>query len=181
MVWCLNKILKLYAFLANPDEAKGWFTNNTSVIDSLTTWLTHPFPHTALWRHHSQTVGNSSSSYKVDCFVLVKKFLNPKGYQSCIIDSKVKAILLPNGGILPIGGVASGRVCEWYISNQGFLPHQSFHQQSMTAWYKDMHGSVFAVGAVGDSTMQSFIVTGAGVAMNTLWWVETIVFGDALH
>ena len=47
--------------------------------------------------------------------------LHLKGYQNCIIvESKVTAILL-NGWILPIGGVASARVCAQptvYFGNQ---------------------------------------------------------------
>ena len=39
----------------------------------------------------------------------VKPSLNPKGHQNCITGSKVIAILL-DGGTLPIGGVAPGRV-----------------------------------------------------------------------
>ena len=37
--------------------------------------------------------------------------INPEGFQNCIIGSKVTAIL-PDGWILPIGGVESGRVCD---------------------------------------------------------------------
>ena len=40
----------------------------------------------------------------------IKTFLNPKGHQNPIGGSKVIAILM-KGCILPIGGVASGRVC----------------------------------------------------------------------
>ena len=41
---------------------------------------------------------------------MIKNFLYPEGHQHCITGSKVTAILL-KGWILPIGGVASGRVC----------------------------------------------------------------------
>ena len=52
-------------------------------------------------------VKDSSSSYKIVYVIMIKNFLNPEGHQSCIIDSKVMAILV-KGYILPIGGVASG-------------------------------------------------------------------------
>ena len=43
-----------------------------------------PFPPTALQRRHAQTVGDSSSSYKIDYVIGIKKFLNPKGHQNSI-------------------------------------------------------------------------------------------------
>ena len=69
-----------------------------------------PFPPTALRRRHAQTVGDSSSSYTIDYVIVIKTFLNPEGHQNPISGSKVTVILL-KGWILPIGGVASGRVC----------------------------------------------------------------------
>ena len=42
--------------------------------------------------------------------IVIKTFLNPEGHQNPISGSKVTVILL-KGWILPIGGVASGRVC----------------------------------------------------------------------
>ena len=60
--------------------------------------MSHPFPPKALRRCHAQTAR------------VIKNFLNPKGHQNPISGSKVKAILL-KGLILPIGGVASERVC----------------------------------------------------------------------
>ena len=41
---------------------------------------------------------------------MIGSFLNPEGHQKPLHGSKVTAIL-PKGRILPIGGVASGRVC----------------------------------------------------------------------
>ena len=41
---------------------------------------------------------------------MMKSFLNPEGHQNCISGSKV-TIILPKRLILPIGGVALGRVC----------------------------------------------------------------------
>ena len=40
----------------------------------------------------------------------MKNFINPKGHQNCISSLKVTTILL-KWCILPVGGVASGRVC----------------------------------------------------------------------
>ena len=48
--------------------------------------------------------------YKIDYVIVIKSFLNPEGHQNPISVSKVTAILL-KGWILPIGGVAWGRVC----------------------------------------------------------------------
>ena len=55
-------------------------------------------------------VRDRSSIYKIDYVIVIKNFLNPKGHQHPISGLKVMAILL-KGWILPIGGVASGRVC----------------------------------------------------------------------
>ena len=49
------------AYLADPGEARGCSTNSF-VIDSVTA----PFPPTALWRSHAQTVRDRSSSNKID-------------------------------------------------------------------------------------------------------------------
>ena len=64
--------------------------------------MSEPFPPTALRRRHSQTIRDSSSSYKIDFVIVIKTFLNPEGYQNCISGFKVTAILL-KGWILPIG------------------------------------------------------------------------------
>ena len=62
-----------------------------------------------LWRH-AHTFRDSAYSYKIDYFIVIKNSLNPEGHQNCITSSKVTAILV-KGYILPLGGVASGRVC----------------------------------------------------------------------
>ena len=43
--------------------------------------------------------------------MVIKTFLNPEGHHNRIIGSKVTVILL-KWWILPIGGAASGRVCD---------------------------------------------------------------------
>ena len=68
--------------------------------------MSEPFPPTTS-RRHAQTVRDSSSSYKIDCVIVMKNFLNPEGHQNPISGSKVTAILL-KGGILPIGGASAG-------------------------------------------------------------------------
>ena len=45
-----------------------------------------------------------------DYVTIAKEILNLEGHSNCITGSKVMVILL-NGWILPIGGVASERVC----------------------------------------------------------------------
>ena len=79
--------------LAEPGEARGCSTN-TFVIHSLINSLSQPFPPTALWQGHAQTVRDSTFSYKIDYVIVIKNFLNPEGHQNPISDSKVKAILL---------------------------------------------------------------------------------------
>ena len=73
-----------------------------------TDWVTDPFPSTTLHRRHAQTVTDWSSSHKIDYVRVIKNF--PEGHQNPISCSKVTGILL-KGWILPVGGVASGRVC----------------------------------------------------------------------
>ena len=65
-----------------------------AVCDSLIHPVRQPFPLTALQRRHAQTVRDSTSSYKIDHFIVIKNFLNPKGHQNPISGSKVMAILL---------------------------------------------------------------------------------------
>ena len=62
-------------------------------------------------RRHTQTVTDSSSSYKIDYFIVIKTFLNPEGHHNRISGSKGTAILL-KGWILPIGGASAVRVCD---------------------------------------------------------------------
>ena len=65
--------------------------------------VSQPFPPTALRRRHAQTVRDSTSSYKIDYVIVIKKLLNPEWHQNPTGGSKVTAILL-KGWILPIGG-----------------------------------------------------------------------------
>ena len=55
-------------------------------------------------------VGNGALSHKIDYITIFEEIQNLQGHQNCTTSSRVKAILL-NGWILPVGGVASGRVC----------------------------------------------------------------------
>ena len=54
--------------------------------------------------------GKKATSHKIDYVAHVQDILNLKGNLNCISSSKVTVILL-EGEFLPIGGVASGRVC----------------------------------------------------------------------
>ena len=58
---------------------------------------------------HAQTIWDNSSRYKINYVIVIKKFLNHKEHQHAISGWKDMAILL-KGRILPIGGVASGRI-----------------------------------------------------------------------
>ena len=55
-------------------------------------------------------VEGGAFSHKIDYVTICKEILNLEGYLNCFIGSKVTVILV-NGGILPSGRVASGRVC----------------------------------------------------------------------
>ena len=68
--------------------------------------MSEPFPPISLWRRHAQTVRDSSFSYKIDYFIVIKTFLNPEGHQNRISGSKVTAILVKEW-ILPVGGASS--------------------------------------------------------------------------
>ena len=98
-------------FLANPGEARGCSINSLVIhrlIHSLIDSFIHPFPPTALRHHHTQTVRDRASSYKIDYVVVNKSYLNPKGHQNPIIGSKLTTILL-KGWIWPIGEASSGK------------------------------------------------------------------------
>ena len=91
--------------LADPGKARGCSINSL-VIHGLINWVSHPFPPTAVWRRHAQTVRVSTSSYKIDYVIVIKNFLNPKDHQNPITGSKVLAILL-KGWISPLGGASA--------------------------------------------------------------------------
>ena len=59
----------------------------------------------------NQKIGNNAISHKINYVTQVFDFLNLKEHQHPIIGSRVTGILL-DGWILPIGGAASGRVCD---------------------------------------------------------------------
>ena len=91
-----------------PGEASGCFTN-TVVINSFTLFLP------LLFAPPTQTVNNLAFKHEVDYVAQVWDIINLKVYQNCItalhyICSKVIVIFL-SGWILPIGQVASKRVC----------------------------------------------------------------------
>ena len=65
-------------------------------------------------RRHAQIVKDCASSHKIEIF---SENLNLEGHPNRFIGSKATAILL-NGGILPIGGVASGRVCACRVRSR---------------------------------------------------------------
>ena len=83
--------------------------------------MSQPFPPTALRRSHTQTIRDSTSSYKIDYVIVIKNFVNPKRHQNPISGSKVTAILMKRyifpiaNCLLPIaksiGEVALERVC----------------------------------------------------------------------
>ena len=59
----------------------------------------------------NKTIRDNVTSYIIEYVTLLYDILNPKGFKNCIFGSKVTAIL-PDGWILPIGGVALERVCN---------------------------------------------------------------------
>jgi hypothetical protein len=73
-------------------------------------------------RHH---VGDCASSHKIDYVTKFKEILNLEGHQNRITGSRVTAILL-NGWILPVGEVASGRVCACSLRSRLVLEHVPF-------------------------------------------------------
>ena len=62
----------------------------------------------SLQRCHAQMVEDGVFSHKIDYVTIFKEILNHEGHPNNGL--KFTAILL-NGWILPIGGVALGRVC----------------------------------------------------------------------
>ena len=63
----------------------------------------------SLWPRHAQTVGDGAFSHKIDYIRRIFVVLNLQGHTNWIICSRVRAIFL-NWWILPVGGVATGRV-----------------------------------------------------------------------
>ena len=92
--------------LADPGKARGGSTNSL-VINSFIPSVSQPFPPKALRHRHAQTVGDSSSSYKIDYGILIKNFLNPERHQNPKNGSNVTVFLL-KGWILPIDWSFSG-------------------------------------------------------------------------
>ena len=96
--------------VSRPGQSQGLLDKQPrhSFINS----VSEPFPPTALGRRHAQTVGDSSSRFKIDYVKVIKNFLNPEGHQNPISGSKVTAILL-NGWIWLIGEASAGE--EWIL------------------------------------------------------------------
>ena len=55
-------------------------------------------------------VEDGALSHKIDYVAIFKEILNLEGHLNRITGSRVTAILL-NGWVLPVGGIALGRVC----------------------------------------------------------------------
>ena len=68
--------------ISRPGQRQGLLYKQP--CDSFSEW---PFSPTALRSRHTQTVRDSSSSYKI----VIKNFLNPEGHQNPIHGSKVTA------------------------------------------------------------------------------------------
>ena len=71
-------------------------------------------------RRHDQMVKDSAYSHKIDYVRKVQPILNLKGHPNRTIGSKSTAILV-NWWNLPIGGVASGRVCACSLRSRFVL------------------------------------------------------------
>ena len=97
----------IQCFFSRPGQSQGCSTN-TSFTHSLIDSFIHPLVPTALLCRHAQTVGASSSSYKIDYFIVIKHSLNLKGHQNPISASKVTTIILKRW-ILPISGASAGK------------------------------------------------------------------------
>ena len=133
----------LWNFFADPVKARGCSTNSLMIKS-----VRKPFPPTALWRRHAQTVRDSSSSYKINYVIVIKNCLNPEGHQNPISGSKVTAILL-KGWVWPIGGASAvegvqstGLPCLVSNTSRKVLPKKmSKHEQnqkSLKFWNSDM-------------------------------------------
>ena len=72
--------------------------------------MSDPFSPLDLKGCQAQKVYNGAYSLKIDYAAQVEGIQNLKGYQNHIIGTKVTAILM-NVGILPMGAVASERIC----------------------------------------------------------------------
>ena len=62
-------------------------------------------------RRHALMVEDGAFSHKIGYFRNILEILNLEGHPNCITDSRVTAIFL-NVLIVPLGGVASRRVCS---------------------------------------------------------------------
>ena len=82
----------VFPLVSRPGRSQGLLYKH--LCDSLINWRIDYFPPIALRCRQTQTVRDSSSSYKIDYVIVVKNFLNPKGHQNCITGSKVTVILV---------------------------------------------------------------------------------------
>ena len=110
------------SLLADLGKARGCSTS-TCVTNRLKS-VNHSFPPTALCCRNAQTVRDSSSTYKIDYVIVMKKFLNLKRHQNCISGSKVTVILL-KGFIWPIAGVETGRACACSLRSRLVFTYDS--------------------------------------------------------
>ena len=76
-----------------------------------------------LRRRHALLVGDGASSHKIDYVRKLYGIENLEGHQDRITGSRVMAILL-NGLILPIGEVATGRVCACSLRSRLVFEYQ---------------------------------------------------------
>ena len=70
--------------ISRPGQSQGLLYKHLchSFIDSFIDSVSEPFPPIVLRHCHTQTVRDSSFSYKIDYVIVIKTFLNPEGHQS---------------------------------------------------------------------------------------------------
>ena len=91
-------------FLADQGKARDCSTNNF-VINWFIDSLICPLVKLSLRRRHAQMVKNGASSHKTN---FIDKIINLEGHLNHCSGSKVTAIILLKGWILPIGGASAG-------------------------------------------------------------------------
>ena len=75
-------------------------------------------------------VEDGASTHKMGYIRKVKEILNLERHQNCTTGSRVRAILL-KGGILPIGGVALGRVYVYSLRRRLVFTPDTCHNEAV--------------------------------------------------
>ena len=100
--------------------------------------MSHPSVKISLRPRHAQTNKDCASSHKIAYVDIFPEIINLEGHLNWFIGLKAMLFLV-NWGILPAGGVASGRVCACSRLVSYLISHKKVSKIAKGQYIQDLH------------------------------------------